>query len=356
MGIVPKMSAPSPPIRACDFTEVVRQVQRWVEHGFYPGAGLLIGRGDQIVLEQYFGLYGVETQEFIASGGKWLAASVIAALVDQGALSWDDTVGRWLPQFVDDAGEVTLRQLLSHTSGFAPQQPRGRPNDDYQTLEESVSHIATLPLADRPGTRFRYGGLAMQVAGRMAELATGQTFDELFQRLLAQPLGLERTRFTPVDSGPGHSPMLAGGARSSARDYARFLSMILNRGRFEGKQILSESIVDEMQCDQVGEAKVETGEFVERARGAKHNGVYGLGLWRERVDPNGRAIQVSSPSWAGTYPWIDKQRNVYGVLIAHVDLKGPPWDGGFNPFYSSSAVADMVGAAVDRCSTDTTPL
>src|SRR6185295_12204162 len=60
-----------------------------------------------------------------------------------------------------------VRQLLSHTSGFARQQPRGRRSDDYQTLEESVSHIATLPLANRPGTHFRYGGLAMQVAGRM---------------------------------------------------------------------------------------------------------------------------------------------------------------------------------------------
>jgi len=349
------MTEPLALITSCDFAESVRQVRQWVDHGFYPGAGLLIGRSDQVVLEEYFGTYGPETQEFIASGGKWLAAAGIAAIVDEGSLSWDDKVARWLPQFVDEAGAVTLRQLLSHTSGFARQQPRGRRSDDYQTLEESVSHIATLPLANRPGTHFRYGGLAMQVAGRMGELATDETFEELFQRLIAQPLGLAHTRFTPVDSGPGHNPMLAGGARSSVRDYARFLSMIANRGRFEGRQILSEVAIEEMQRDQVGEAKVETGEFVERARGAKHNGVYGLGLWRERVDANGRALQVSSPSWAGSYPWIDEQRNVYGVLIAHVDLKGPSWDGGFDPFYSSAVVADLVGDAVDRCSTSTAP-
>jgi CubicO group peptidase (beta-lactamase class C family) len=200
----------------------------------------------------------------------------------------------------------------------------------------------------RPGAHFRYGGLAMQVAGRMGELATGETFAELFQRRLARPLGLEHTRFTPVDARPGHNPMLAGGARSSLRDYARFLSMIADKGRFEGRQILSESAVEEMQRDQVGDARVEPGEFVERARGAMHNGVYGLGLWRERIDAEGRAIHVSSPSWAGSYPWIDAQRHVYGVLLAHVDLGGPPWDDGFNPFYSSAALADLVGAAVDR--------
>jgi CubicO group peptidase (beta-lactamase class C family) len=350
------MRSPLPSISRCDFTAVARQVQQWVEHGFYPGAGLLIGRRDQIVLEEYFGLYGPDTEEFIASGGKWLAAAAIAAIVDEGALSWDDTVGRWLPQFSNDAGEVRLRQLLSHTSGFARQQPEGCRSDDDQTLEESVSHIAALPLADQPGTHFRYGGLAMQIAGRMGELATGESFEDVFQRRLAQPLGLAHTRFTPVDSGAGHNPMLAGGARSSARDYARFLSMIASRGIFEGQRILSESVIEEMQRDQVGGAKVEPGEFVERVRGTRHEGVYGLGLWRERVDSTGRAIQVSSPSWAGTYPWIDEQRDVYGVLIAHVDLKGPPWDGGFNPFYSSATIADLVGAAVDHCSTNgTTP-
>jgi CubicO group peptidase (beta-lactamase class C family) len=342
------MSTPWVPIPGCDFTEVVRLVQQWVDHGFYPGAGLVIGRRDQIMLEEYFGTYGPETEEFIASSGKWLAAAVIAAIVDEGALSWDDRVARWLPQFVGDAGEVRLRQLLAHTSGFAPQQPLGRPSDDYQTLEESVLHIATLPLVDRPGTRFRYGGLAMQVAGRMGELATGEAFEDSFERLLARPLGLAHTRFTPVDPGPGHSPMLGGGARSSARDYARFLAMIAGGGRFDGKQILSESSVEEMQRDQVGDAKVEPGEFVERVRGTRHGGVYGLGLWRERVDGAGRAVQVSSPSWAGSYPWVDKQRDVYGVLVAHVDLKGPPWDGGFNPFYSSASVADRVAAALDR--------
>jgi len=340
-------SGTSPPER-WDLSEVARQVQRWVEHGFYPGAGLIIGRGEQIVLERYFGCYTPETEEFIASAGKWLAAATIAAVVDQGRLSWDDSVAQWLPELTGEAGEITLRQLLSHTSGLAAQQPPGRPSDDYQTLAESVAQIVPLPLCERPGTRFRYGGLALQVAGRMAELASGQSFEELFQRRLARPLGLEHTRFTPVDSGAGHHPMLAGGARSNARDYARFLAMIAATGRFEGKQVLTPFAIEELQRDQLGAARLEPGEFVERVRSAKHHGVYGLGQWRERLDSQGRAIQLSSPSWAGSYPWIDRERSVFGVLIAHVDLGGPAWDDGFNPFYSSAALADLVARAVDR--------
>ena len=342
------MSSSLDPGARREFAEVLAHVQRWVDHGYYPGAGLVIGRRGRVLLEHYFGTHDRDTVDFVASAGKWLAAATIAAVVDQGRLSWDDTLQSWVPGFVAEAGDVRLRQLLSHTSGLAAQQPAGRPSDDHQTLEESVAHIVTLPLQDRPGTRFRYGGLAMQVAGRMAELATGQSFEELFQRLLARPLGLERTRFTPVDGRPGHSPMLAGGARSSARDYARFLAMLAAGGRLAGKQILSARAVEEMQRDQVGTAWLEPGEFVERVRGGRHTGVYGLGQWRERVAPDGRATLVSSPSWAGTYPWIDEACDVYGVLVAHVDLGGPAWSAGFNPFYSSAGLADLVAAAAER--------
>ena len=332
---------------AYDFSAVVQHVRRWVDHGYYPGAGLVIGRGAGVVLERYFGVYTPETEEFIASAGKWLASAAIGAVVDRGLLSWDDTVGQWLPAFAREARDIRLRQLLSHTSGLEPLQPPQRPNDDHQTLAESVAHIVTLPLRERPGTRFRYGGLALQVAGRMAELAAGQSFDELFRASLARPLLLEHTRFTPVDPAPGHNPMLGGGARSSARDYGRFLSMIAARGRFDGKRVLSRAVVDEMERDQVGAARLEPGEFVERARGATHTGVYGLGVWRERLDPSGRPARLSSPSWAGTYPWVDRERDLYGVLIAHVDLAGPAWSGGFNPFYASASIADLAAAAVD---------
>src|SRR5262245_26899495 len=101
----------------CDFTGVVQRVQAWVDDGFYPGAGLVIGRRGEIVLERYFGDYTPQTEEFIASAGKWLVAAALASAVDRGLLGWDDTVGRWLPELGAAARDITLRQLLSHTSG-----------------------------------------------------------------------------------------------------------------------------------------------------------------------------------------------------------------------------------------------
>jgi hypothetical protein len=74
-----------------------------------------------------------------------------------------------------------------------------------------------------------------------------------------------------------------------------------------------------MQADQIGKARVSFPTFPSQTYGAKHTGVYGLGEWRELEDAHGNALLLSSPSWAGTYPWIDKKNALYGIFIAHVD-------------------------------------
>jgi len=239
-------------IKKYDLSLLDRKLQGWVDSGYYPGASVLIVRNNQTIFEKYYGNYKPETVAFIASAGKWLAAATIAAVVDDGKLNWDDKVKKWIPEFRDAKGEATLRQLFSHTAGYPDYQPEGSPRDDYQTLEESVAHIVNLPADTALGAVFKYGGLAMQVAGRMAELASGKNWETLFQEKIAEPLGMKLTHFTPVDKGGGHSPMLGGGARASLQDYCNFLNMIFNKGVFKGKRILSEKNIKEMQADQVG--------------------------------------------------------------------------------------------------------
>ncbi|HEY1661680.1 MAG TPA: serine hydrolase [Verrucomicrobiae bacterium] len=323
-----------------DFSPVTQCVQGWVDKGYYPGVAVLIAKNNQVVYEKCFGSYTPDTDVFIASAGKWLAAATIISLVDEGRLSLDDHPSKWLPEFKNDPkDQATLRQLLSHTSGYPPYQPKSNPVDDYQMLTESVAHLLPLPLDYQPGERFNYGGLAMQVAGRMAEAASGEDWETLFQERIAKPCGMTSTHFTPVDSGGGHSPMLGGGARSTLHDYANFLSMIFNGGTYDGKQVLSENAIREMQADQVRGATVEPDQFVEHVRGAHHNGIYGLGEWREELDATGNATLISSPSWAGAYPWIDKTIGVYGVIIAHVDGQAA---NKFSGFFSSPVLAMTV--------------
>ena len=168
-----------------DFTPLDQQITRWINRNYYPGASVVIAKDDSVVFEKYYGNYSPETEVYIASAGKWLAAAVVAAVVDQTDLKWNDPVEKWLPEFKGDPkSKILLRQLLSHTSGIRNYQPSPK-TDNFNTLKESVAEILPLEPVFTAGKRFEYGGLAMQVAGRMTEMASGKDFETLFQDLIA---------------------------------------------------------------------------------------------------------------------------------------------------------------------------
>lgn len=329
---------------------VDQQITSWVEKGYYPGAAVIIVKDDKIVFEKYYGGYTAQTEVHIASTGKWLAAATIASMVDDGVLSWDDPVSKWLPEFTDEKGRATLRQLLSHTSGYPDYQPADKPEDHYQFLAESVAHIHPLKSVSKAGETFNYGGLAMQVAGRMAEVASGKSWNTLFYQRIAKPLGMTHTAFTPVSSEQGFSPMLAGGARTTLADYQRFLKMIAQDGQYQNKQILSASAIAFMQSDQIRQAQIAPGEvnrYVQTVRGSNRHDIYGLGEWREEVDLYEAPTLISSPGWAGTYAWIDKTNQSYGLILAKVNLSVAQ-PAGFNSFYAGPSLISVIRADLNK--------
>jgi len=322
------------------------KISSWIDSAYYNGAVIKIIKEGEVIYESSYGGYTDTTVLHVASAGKWIAAATLAAVIDEGLLSWDDPVKKYLPSFTDMKGEATLRQLFSHTAGYPDYQPGEKRRDDYQTLEEAVIHIAGLPADTFPGTLFKYGGLAMQVAGRMAEIATGKEWETIFQEKIAIPLDMEYSHFTPVSEEDGFSPMLGGGFRTCLRDYMHFLEMFTNDGIYKGKRILSEEAVKEIEADQVKDALVIQPEYVYNSRGHSHNGIYGLGIWREELDENGEAILISSPGWAGTYPWIDRKNNIYGFILAKVN--GKAIVDGFSSFYESAALPLIVRDAIKQ--------
>ena len=322
-------------------TQVDAKIEGWIKSGYYNGASVIIVKDDRLVYKKYYGDYNPETVVYIASAGKWLAVATIAALVDEGKLSWDDPASKYIPELNPQMGKATLRQLLSHTAGYPDYQPANQKEDHYQTLKESVAHIVPLPADAQPGTLFKYGGLAMQVAGRMAEIATGQSWEELFTSHIAQPLGMKNTHFTPVSEEQGFSPTLGGGARTTLDDYAKFLKMIAHGGTFDGKRILSPAAIQEMEADQVHQAVIPKDNFVALIRKDTRNSIYGLGEWREKVDANGKVTFLSSPGWAGSYPWVDKENNIYGLILAKVDVSVAQRDK-FNSFLAGSQIATIA--------------
>jgi len=329
-----------------NFSSLDSVIQGWVNKGYYPGASICVVRNDSVIFQENYGDYTPDTKVYVASAGKWVAAAVVGAVVDRTELGWNDPVEKWLPEFRGDTkGKIQLRQLLSHTSGIRPYLPEPRV-DNYNHLDSAVTEILPLDTVFTPGSRFEYGGLAMQIAGRMAEVAMGKEFEDLFQELLAQPLKMENSHFTPINTDGGHAPMLGGGLCTTLNDYMHFLSMIYHDGVYEGKPVLSVETVKEMQADQVKGAVIPSDNYTAKAWGQSHNGIYGLGEWRELIDKkSGEVYQVSSPGWAGAYPWINKRDKVYGFFISHVVGSSVKGDG-FSSFFGSPVISRTVSEIV----------
>jgi CubicO group peptidase (beta-lactamase class C family) len=294
-----------------DFAPAVSLMQQVVADVPLTGATLVVVRDGEVVHESRYGNHAASTRLPIASASKWVSAVAIATLVDAGVLGWDSTVGALLPEAPADKHAITLRQLFSHTSGIGGGEGACL-NDPNTTLAACAAQILSAPLASAPGTCFAYGGSSMQVAGRMAEIATGQTWDQVFIARVATPLGLIATDYGFNSTAPGYlavsNPRIAGGVRSTARELVRFAQLFAQDGVWNGSVVLRPETVALMLADQTGGAPYAISPDPSSFG-------YGIGLWRNRVDAAPAALEVSSPGAFGTWPWFDRGSGAAGMFF-----------------------------------------
>ncbi|MCI3135197.1 serine hydrolase domain-containing protein [Phenylobacterium aquaticum] len=280
------------------------------------GVSALVMKDGRLLYRVDVGDAGPDVRLPIASASKWMTAALIMTVVDEGKLSLDEPIGRRLPQFTGAAGQITLRQLMSFTAGQGSLEGFvDLRQDPHITLAQAADEIAARPLEDPPGATFRYGGPSLQVAGALVEQATGQRWADLFAARIAGPLGMSHTYWgNPLRPGLSPSevlnPNLQAGVYTTADEYAAFLSMLAARGMGPKGRILSEAAFDQMETVQTGKAVMAY-----RPPGAAGLQAYGLGNWCETFDAKGRCGMVSSPGAFGTYPWIDRDRGIYGVFF-----------------------------------------
>jgi CubicO group peptidase (beta-lactamase class C family) len=304
------------------------------------GCALILTQNGKTIYNKSFVLpnrmYSADRIVPIASATKWYSAAVIMSLADEGKLSLDDTTGRFLPSYAtrtDGKSRMSIRQLFSHTSGLPGRTDAPCLDDNTFTLATCVEQIATLTLAAAPGVQFAYGGNSMHVAGRIAEIASGlglpsglpsgKAWDTLFAQRIARLLGMNATKYDGSFMGDTDNPMIAGSARSSAEDYAKFLAMLINKGLApDGRRVLSEQAIATMLADQTRGARIAFSPYQQYASidSALLQTRYGIGNWCEVVDAaTGRTIESNSLGAFGFAPWIDRSRNLAGVLSIFSD-------------------------------------
>ena len=348
--------------------------QRTGSQGF-PGAVALVEEDGRRVFQRHYGHQDIartvamrdDSLFRIYSMTKPVVSVAVLQLLEQGRLQLDDPLSRFLPEFADSrvlietaAGGVyslptprplTLRHLLTHTSGLSAddgQHPAAARAmiaaevDSAGSLAELASRLATVPLADAPGTHFHYDGSNTHLLGRVVEVVSGQSLADYLQQHIFAPLGMADTGFeVPADQRhrvvglPSGSPGAlvladthsarhpgerltrydngAGGLYSSAADYLRFARALLHDGSDAGPALLRAETLDLMMRDQLGSA------FGAPIAGFSVGEGFGLGGY-VITDPvaRGRLGSVGQFGWSGaasTWFMVDRERQLVAILL-----------------------------------------
>jgi CubicO group peptidase (beta-lactamase class C family) len=338
-------------------------MQPFVAKADASGIVTVVGSADGILALNTVGLRSIEkglpmrpdTVFRIASMTKPITAIGIMMLADEKKLAIEDLVEKHLPEFRGQmlvaaregdtitlkkpARPITLRDLLTHTSGLPGAPPAGL-SDLYakrnHTLAEGVMAYSQRPLDFEPGSRWAYCNTGIDTLGRVIEVVSGQSYEAFLKERLFDPLGMKDTTFYPTPAqlertavtyipkdeklqpagvpliGPpagARYPVPAGGLYSTAPDLAKLYQMMLGKGSLGGRRYLSEESVAAMTRTQTGEIKT----------GFTDGMSWGLG-WGVVREPTGVAEALSAGTYGhggafGTQAWIDPHKGRFAVLL-----------------------------------------
>ncbi len=280
---------------------------------------VIVGTRQGVVYRYQKGRFPSTAVYPIASATKMLSGATILRLVEAGRMSLGDHPQKYLSYWTNDPADprsrVTLQQLLSFTSGFNPgETDRGCISDGSTTIAACAREFYERGLDTAPGSAFSYGPAHLQIAGAMAEAATGQTFPNLFRQNVANPAGMSSQTTYSIPSGT--NPRLSGGGESTAEDYAAFLSAML-AGR-----LLTD--IDTYVADRTAGLPVLNEPDATEISGDWH---YGLASWHECDDTPfssrcAAARLISSPGAFGWTPWIDFDRGYWALIAMYVPIGG----------------------------------
>jgi CubicO group peptidase (beta-lactamase class C family) len=352
------------------------EVQEYVDDQRLAGAVVLVTRHGKVVIHEAFGERDAEANSpmqgdtifRIASQTKAIVSTAVLMLQEEGELLISDPVGNYLPEFlhttvavpgedgydvVDADRPITIRDLLTHTSGFA--YGTGIASDLWEgagiqgwyfadrnePIRETVARMAKLPADAQPGEAWVYG-YNIDILGALVEVVAGEPLDDFLRQRIFEPLGMADTHFylprqkrdrlavvysatpngvvrAPQDGATGQGAYVDGprksfsggaGLLATATDYAHFLQMLLNGGELDGQRILSPKTVELMTADHLGNVEYNDGEG------------FGLGFFVvEDLGARGKPGSVGEYGWGGAYHsqyWVDPAEDLVVVYMTQL--------------------------------------
>ncbi|RYC71570.1 MULTISPECIES: serine hydrolase domain-containing protein [Spirosoma] len=351
-------------------------IEDYIAKGRQAGVAVLVARDGRIVYHKAYGQDDITTRSpltrdaifRLASQTKAITSIGLMMLFEEGKLLLDDPISKYIPAFknpkvldkfnekdttfttVPAKREITIRQLLTHTSGisyptigtkeavaiYAKYKIPSGIGTPTGTLAESIPRLAALPLMHNPGDRWTYG-LSTDVLGYLIEVLSGQSLDQFLRTRLFEPLGMNDTYFylpaarqprltrvytedstrtlrrLPTQGGISEDyPKQAGtyysggaGLSGTLYDYAIFLQMLLNGGTYNGKRILSPTTVRLITQNQIGDLNQGLNKFG-----------LGFSITSERSAAR-LPVSAGAFDWGGffgTTYWVDPNEKVVALL------------------------------------------
>ena len=351
-------------------------VAKHMELGDITGAVMLVARKGQIAYVDVQGVMDVESKKpvtrdtvfRIASMTKPVIGTAIMMMLEEGKLRVEDPVSKFIPEFkimkvaiesepggaaanppkfytVPAAREITIKDLLTHTSGLAS-GPMGNseaarnPRKPTDTLADQIPRLAATPLEFQPGSRWLYSpGAAFDTLGRIVEIASGMPLDRFLAQRVFGPLEMRDTCFYPAEAqmprlitsytksekGLAKDPRQiwmsnkvyfsgGGGLVSTADDYARFAQMLANGGELAGQRLLSPRTVKLMASAHVQST----------LPGRRAGEGYGLSMRvvQDAVTGNHR-VSDGAFGWSGAYGthfWVDQKEDLIAVMMIQTPI------------------------------------
>jgi CubicO group peptidase (beta-lactamase class C family) len=380
----PAVLQPASPESAGFSSERLKRIDEningWMKDGKLNGCVALIVRNGKIIYHKGFGYDDEEKTKpirtdniyRIASQTKAITSVAVMMLYEEGKFLLDDPISKYIPEFskqqvldkfneadssyttVPAKTEVTIRQLLTHTSGIAYSQIGSKEANAIfakttitagigvakgKILADDMKKLGKMPLMHQPGEKFTYG-LNTDVLGYLVEIISGVPLDKFLRSRIFEPLGMKDTWFylpadkqnrlvklfeeidgklvkaKPVTEQNGvflidypktEGTYFSGGAglSSTALDYAIFLQMLLNGGEYNGKRLLSRHSVRMMTMNQIGDI----------SRGPNKFGL-GFGITTEKgssILPTPEGVFEWGGAFATTY-WADPEEKIIGII------------------------------------------
>ena len=354
VGLLPAPAgdlAPPPPKHIAD------ALKPFVDSHSLAGAVTLVANKDKVWSLEAIGYADVSGSRpmlidaifWIASMSKPITAAALMILVDDGKVKLDDPVEKYLPEFKDirlaaekgqdlnqlrkPAHPITVREVLSHTSGLPFKSEQEKPTIDVLPLKDAVVSYTKTPLLHEPGSKYLYSNAGINTAGRIIEVVSGMAYEDFLDNHLFGPLGMKDTTFWPSEkqlkrlaksykpnkaktdleettvtalkyplSDRKRYPCPGGGLFSTASDCGVFCQMVLNGGVHKGKRILSEAAVKEMTSKQTGAGIKQSyglGWAVKGENSFGHGGAYATDM---TIDSKRGLITVWMVQQSGGFP------------------------------------------------------